>query len=157
MSKKNTKSGLSSDQQTFEHRQDNTDTHMHEDQSLRVPIHEEELSATKQSRQIGQVRVDKDVVSEEKILEIPVTEERVRVERHAVDRSMSNDPNAFQEGTFEIPIRADQVDVLKQVRVAEEVEIGKEAVQRTEQVSGTVRHEEVRIKEDTTIDEVPNR
>jgi uncharacterized protein (TIGR02271 family) len=157
MAKKNTSSGLGADGRPFEHLQDNADTHIHESDTLRVPVHEEELTATKQTREIGEVRVDKSVVSEEKVLEIPVTEERVRVERHAVDRSASDDPNAFQEGTFEIPIRADQVDVQKQVRVAEEVEIGKEAVQRTEQVSGTVRHEEVRINEDATIDKTPNR
>ncbi len=120
-----------------------------ETDTLRVPIHEEELSATKTPREIGQVRIDKDVISEEKTIEVPVTEERVRVERHVVDRPVGADDTAFQEGTIEVPVRGEDVQLQKSVRVAEEVEIGKEAVQRTQQVSGTVRREEVRVTDDT--------
>ncbi|HEV2108417.1 MAG TPA: DUF2382 domain-containing protein [Thermomicrobiales bacterium] len=116
--------------------------------SVRVPLHEEELTATKRDRQIGEVAIDKDVVTEEKVMEVPVTEERVRVERHAVDRDATGDTDAFKEGTIEVPIRGEDVEVQKRARVAEEVEIEKEAVQRTEEVAGTVRHEEVRIDEE---------
>jgi len=117
-------------------------------ETLRVPVHEEELSATKTQRQIGQVRVEKDVVAEEKALEVPVTEERVRVERRVVDRPVGADEGTFEEGTIEVPIRGEDVHLQKTARVAEEIEIGKEAVQRTEQVAGTVRREEVRVTED---------
>jgi uncharacterized protein (TIGR02271 family) len=118
-----------------------------ETDATRIPLHEEELSATKRERQIGEVDIEKDVVSEEKVLEVPVTEERVRVERHAVDRAATGDDHAFEEGTIEVPIKGEEVDVNKNVRVTEEVEIEKDAVQRTEEVSGTVRHEEVRVDE----------
>jgi uncharacterized protein (TIGR02271 family) len=46
-------------------------------------------------------------------------------------------------------VRGEEVDVQKRVRVAEEIEVGKEAVQRTERVAGTVRREEVRVEEST--------
>jgi uncharacterized protein (TIGR02271 family) len=120
-----------------------------EDEALRVPVHEEELAATKREREIGEVRIEKDVIAEERTLEVPITEERVRVERRVVDRAAdASDATAFEEGVIEVPIRGEEVDVQKQVRVAEEIEIGKEAVQRTEQVTGTVRREQVRIDED---------
>ncbi|CAA9586856.1 MAG: hypothetical protein AVDCRST_MAG19-4970 [uncultured Thermomicrobiales bacterium] len=48
---------------------------------------------------------------------------------------------------MDVPIMGEEVSLQKTVRVAEEVEIGKEAVQRTEQVAGTVRREEVSIEE----------
>jgi uncharacterized protein (TIGR02271 family) len=115
--------------------------------SVRVPLHEEELTATKRERQIGEVDIEKDVVTEEKVMEVPVTEERVRVERHAVDRDATGDTDAFEEGTIEVPIRGEEVDVQKRARVTEEVEIEKDAVQRTEEVAGTVRREEVRVDE----------
>ena len=124
-------------------------THVHEDDRIRVPVREEELTATKRAREVGEVRVEKDVVAEERTLEVPVTEERVRVERRVVDRPAdAADATAFEEGTIEVPIRGEEVELQKRVRVAEEVEIGKEAVQRTEQVGGTVRREEVRVSED---------
>lgn len=54
---------------------------------------------------------------------------------------------AFTEGVIEIPLRGELVDVAKQVRVVEEIELGKEAVRRTEQVGGTVRREEIHFRE----------
>ena len=115
-------------------------------ETIAVPVHEEELTATKTAHEVGEVRIEKDVVAQEQVLNVPVTEERVRVERHAVDRpATAADANAFQEGTIEVPVYGEEVQLQRQVRVAEEVEIGKEAVQRTEQVAGTVRREEVRV------------
>ena len=137
-------------EQPFEHdSHPDVVSHVHDDDRIRVPVHEEELTATTRERELGEVRVEKDVVAEERTLEVPVTEERVRVERRVVDRPAdAADAAAFEEGTIEVPIRGEEVEVQKRVRVAEEVEIGKEAVQRTEQVGGTVRREEVRVSED---------
>jgi uncharacterized protein (TIGR02271 family) len=117
-------------------------------ETIAVPVHEEELTAVKRQREIGEVEIEKDVVAEQRTIEVPVTEERVRVERRVVDRPVdATDATAFEEGVIEVPIRGEEVELQKQVRVAEEVEIGKEAVQRTEQVTGTVRREEVHINE----------
>jgi uncharacterized protein (TIGR02271 family) len=91
------------------------------------------------------------VVEEERTLDVPVTEERVRVTRRTVDRAGTADDGAFTEGTIDVPVRGEQVELEKRVRVAEEVEVGKEAVQRTERVGGTVRREEVRV-DDQTVD-----
>jgi len=125
-------------------------TDLRSGETLRVPVHEEELTATKRPVEQGQVRIEKDVVAEERTLDVPVTEERVFVERRAVDRDAGVDATAFQEGTIEVPVRGEEVDVQKRVRVAEEVEVGKEAVARTERVAGTVRREEVHIDDSTT-------
>jgi uncharacterized protein (TIGR02271 family) len=121
--------------------------------TIRVPVHEEELTATKRPRQIGEVGIEKDVVEEQRTIEVPVTEERVRVQRRAVDRPAdASDTTAFQEGTIAVPIQGEEVQLQKTTRVAEEVEVGKEAVQRTEQATGTVRREEVRVRENTNVD-----
>ncbi|HEX5992469.1 MAG TPA: DUF2171 domain-containing protein, partial [Thermomicrobiales bacterium] len=56
------------------------------DEEIRVPVMEEELTATVRAQDAGAVRIEKDVVAEERTLEVPVTEERVRVERRVVDR-----------------------------------------------------------------------
>ena len=114
-----------------------------------VPVREETLRAGTRAVRSGQVRVEKDVVSEERTIDVPVTEERVRVERHVVDRPVTAaDADAFEETVIEVPVYGEDVVVDKTVRVAEEVEISKERVQRTERVSGTVRHEEVRVVDD---------
>jgi uncharacterized protein (TIGR02271 family) len=123
------------------------------DEEIRVPVMEEELTATVREREAGAVRIEKDVVTEEQTLDVPVTEERVRVERRVVDRPVSAaDADAFEETVIDVPLRSETVDVQKQARVAEEVVVSKEATQRTERVADTVRREEVIVDEDATVD-----
>jgi uncharacterized protein (TIGR02271 family) len=120
--------------------------------TINVPVREEELTATRRQVERGAVRIDKDVVEEERTLEVPVTEERVTVNRRTVDREATVDDTAFEGGAIEVPVRGEEVDVEKRARITEEVEIGKEAVQRTERVSDTVRREEVRVEDGTVGD-----
>ena len=118
--------------------------------TLRVPVYEEELTATKTAREAGGVRIEKDVVAEEQVLEVPVTEERLKVVHRTVDRPVdATDTDAFEEMIVDVPVRTEEVELSKRVRVGEEVEIQKEEVQRTERVAGTVRREEVHVTEAT--------
>jgi len=128
-------------------------TQVDTDEEIRIPVMEEELTATVREREAGAVRIEKDVVAEERTLEVPVTEERVRVERRVVDRPVSAaDADAFQETVIDVPLTTEEVDIQKRARVAEEVVVSKEATQRTERVSDTVRREEVFVDEDATAD-----
>ena len=121
---------------------------------IRIPVMEEELTATVRPQEAGAVRIEKNVVAEERTLEVPVTEERLRVERRVVDRPVTAaDADAFEETVIEVPLRSETVDVQKQARVAEEVVVSKEATQRTERVADTVRREEVVVDEDATLND----
>jgi uncharacterized protein (TIGR02271 family) len=120
-----------------------------EEDEIRIPVMEEELTATVRQQEAGAVHIEKRVVTEERTLDVPVTEERIRVERRVVDRAATSaDAGAFEETVIDVPLRSETVDVQKHARVAEEVTVSKDAVQRTEQVRGTVRHEEVYVDED---------
>ena len=121
-------------------------------EALVVPVHEEELVATKRAREAGQVQITKDVVEEARTLEVPVTEERVQVTRRVVDRVGDTDAAAFREETIEVPLTTEEVELQKRVRVAEEVEIDREAVQTTQSVQGTVRREVVDVNETTAVE-----
>jgi uncharacterized protein (TIGR02271 family) len=124
-----------------------TDQVLGEGETVVVPVFEEELTATKTPYERGEVRVEKDVVTEERVLDVPVTEEEVHVQRRAVDRPIEAPERAFEERVIEVPLRGEDVELQKRVRVAEEVEISKEPVQRTERVAGKVRREEVHVEE----------
>jgi uncharacterized protein (TIGR02271 family) len=127
-------------------------TQVREGDRVRVPVHEEELVASKRPAEAGKVRIEKDIVTEERTMEVPVTEERVRVSQVAADRDAPiDDATAFQEGVIEVPLRTEEVELEKRARVTGEVVVEKEATQRTEQVGGTVRREEVRV-DDTTVE-----
>jgi len=116
-------------------------------EALRVPVHEEELTATTRPVDRGEVQVSKSVVTEEQSLNVPVTEERVQVVRRAVDREVTPDDIAFKDGTISVPVKGEEVDLQKRARVTEEVDISKEAVQQTKQVGGTVRKEQVQVED----------
>lgn len=116
-----------------------------EDQ-LRVQLSEEQLDVRTRQVQRGIVRVRKDVVSEQQTVNVPLREETVHVERHAVNRDLGTAPaDAFTEQEFEIQLTGEEVDVTKRAVVREEVEIDTDVVERTERVSETVRREEVHI------------
>jgi uncharacterized protein (TIGR02271 family) len=127
------------------------DTDVTDRDALRVPVHEEELAATTRPVERGQVRVTKDVVAEEQQLDVPVTEEHAHVTRRTVDRDVTPDDTAFQEGTIEVPLRGEEVDVDKRARVVEEVDIEKHAETGTRRVGDTVRREEVRVEGDDVV------
>jgi uncharacterized protein (TIGR02271 family) len=83
---------------------------------------EEELTATVREQEAGAVRIEKDVIEEERTLEVPVIEERVRIERRIVDRpATAADAGTFEETVIDVPLRTETVDVQKQARVDEEI------------------------------------
>ena len=114
---------------------------------ITVPVHEEELQAVTRERDRGVVRIEKDVVEEDRVMDVPLTEERVRVRQVAA--SGAADPTAFEEGVIEVPVRGEEVELRKTTRQTGAVEVEKEAVQRTERVAGTVRKEQVRVDKGT--------
>jgi len=119
-----------------------------------IPLREEELTATVRETEGGAARIQKRVVSEDRVLEVPVTEEQIRVQRRVVDRAAGvDDGDAFEEIVIEVPLTQQEVELRKQARVAEEVVVSKEAIQHTEQVRGTVRREEVDVVDEGIVTE----
>ncbi|MGI9149822.1 MAG: YsnF/AvaK domain-containing protein [Chloroflexota bacterium] len=116
-----------------------------------MQLREEELVARKEQVETGQVQIGKEVVSEQRTLEVPVTREEVTIERHPVDRRPSERPIGERGETIEVPVREEQVQLEKQAVVYEEVGVGKREVQETQQVSGTVRREEARIEHEGAV------
>jgi len=121
---------------------------------LVIPLREEELTATVRETEAGAARIQKRVVAEDRVLEVPVTEEQIRVERRVVDRAAgANDADAFEEMVIDVPLTQQEVELRKQARVAEEVVVSKDAIQHTEQVRGTVRREEVDVVDEGMLTE----
>ena len=144
---------LEHDAEPFLHEQDTQETHVNAGDHISVAVHEEDLAARTRQVERGAVRVDKDVITEEQSIDVPVTEEHVEVTRRTVDRDVAASADAFEEGTIEVPVRGEEVDVEKRTRVVGEVDIDKTAEQRTARVTDTVRREEVTV-DDEVVDAV---
>lgn len=117
----------------------------------RLQLREEELIPRKRSVQTGELRLQTDVVEEQRTVEVPITREEVYVERHPVDRRPSDRPITEAGETIEVPVMEEEVMVEKRAVVYEEVEVGKRAVQETESVGATVRREELRVEDEDNV------
>ena len=116
-------------------------------------LREEELQARKTAVETGRVHLGKDVVEEQRTMEVPVSREEVYVERHPVDRRPADRPISDTESeTIRVPVREEQVEVEKQPVVYEEVGVGKRVTQDTREVSDTVRREELRMENEGDVE-----
>jgi uncharacterized protein (TIGR02271 family) len=117
------------------------------DSTLRVPVHEEQLDATKRREAAGEVTINKRVVTDQETIEVPLTEERVRVDWRTPTDDTAADGAAFEEGSIEVPINREVVDINKRTVRTGELEVSKDIDEHMEQVSESVRREVVDVDE----------
>jgi uncharacterized protein (TIGR02271 family) len=116
-------------------------------EDIRMPVAEEELDVVKRDREAGEVRLRKDVVTETKRIDVPVTREEVRVERVPVsDREARPGESAFREESVSVPIHEEEIEVRKRPVVKEEVRLQKERVTEQRAAEADVRKERVDIE-----------
>ncbi|HEV2564753.1 MAG TPA: YsnF/AvaK domain-containing protein [Microvirga sp.] len=116
-----------------------------------IPVAEEELHVGKREVSHGRVRIRSHVIERPVQEQVTLSEERVAVERRPVEGSMRTGAvgdDLFQERTIEVEERAEEAVVSKEARVVEEVVVRKEADQRTETISDTVRKTEVEVEDE---------
>jgi uncharacterized protein (TIGR02271 family) len=113
----------------------------------RIPVVEERLSVGKRETEHGRVRIRSYVVETPVEERVALREERVQVERRPVDRPVAAGDDAFRERTVEATESAEEAVVSKEARVTEEVVVRKQAEERTETVSDTVRRTEVEVED----------
>ncbi len=116
----------------------------------RLQLLKEVLKVNKERVQKGEVRVRKEIITEMRTLEVPVTREELVIERQVVvDGRVTGE---ISEGeTIRIPLSEEQVRVDKQAVVAEEVTIGKRDVEEIKEVKESVRREELRTETDGSV------
>ncbi|ANF98802.1 hypothetical protein AR543_13260 [Paenibacillus bovis] len=115
-----------------------------DEQNLR--LREERLDVSKNEVRTGEVEIRKEVVEEQKTINVPVNHEEVVIERRAINNEQTNEP-VGQSEQIRIPVSEEQVQVDKHNVVTGEVEVHKRTVQDTEQVQDTVKREEARINQ----------
>jgi uncharacterized protein (TIGR02271 family) len=116
-----------------------------------IPVAEERLTVGKRDVSHGRVRIRSYMVERPVSEQVNLREEHVEVERRPVSGTtqagtISGDP--FQERTIEVEERSEEAVVSKEARVVEEVVVRKEAEQRTETISDTVRKTEVNVEDE---------
>jgi uncharacterized protein (TIGR02271 family) len=114
----------------------------HGDQSIQ--LHEERVKVHKQPVETGDVTLRKEVHTEHKHIDVPVTKEEVVIERHPASGNTTG--NITGNETIRVPVREEHVQVEKETVATDEVSVGKRKVQQTEGVDTTIRKEDVRVE-----------
>jgi len=110
-----------------------------------VRAHEERLHVEKTPVERGEVRVRKEVHTEHKTLDVPVTREEVVIERRPASGKEVSASELQAGKEVRIPVREEEVNVEKQTVAREEVSVGKKRVQDTKHVDETLRKEEIKV------------
>jgi uncharacterized protein (TIGR02271 family) len=116
-----------------------------------IPVVQEELRVGKRQVQRG-VRIYQHVTAKPVEKQVQLRDERVTVERRAVDRpttaATGDMANAFQEKSYRVTETHEEPVVEKAARVVEEVVVHKDANVRTETVRDQVRRTDVEVQQD---------
>jgi len=136
--------GFSNTTASYERTADLTDRDLDLDEDRKLRLREEQLDVSKTKVETGEVYVHKDVIEEQKTINVPVTREEVVIERRAINDDPTGEVVGVDE-TIRIPVSEEKVEVRKNTVVTGEVDVHKRQIQETEQVKDTVKREEARI------------
>ena len=117
------------------------------DHDTTLEVIKEDLAVGKREVQTGGVRVRSRIVAKPVSESIRLREEEVFVTRTPVNRPATDaNLDTFKEGTITMTETAEVPVVEKSARVVEEISIGKQATERVETITETVRETEVDVE-----------
>jgi uncharacterized protein (TIGR02271 family) len=114
----------------------------------KLELHKEELDITKNSVNAGEVVLSKEVVEEQKTIDVPVMHEEVVITRTPVNNSSSNATISSSDESIHIPVSQEEVETHKYTVTTEEISASKRQVSETQHIEETLRREEAKV--DTT-------
>jgi len=118
----------------------------------KLELREEQLHVDKQPVETGEVRLRKEVITEHRTIDVPVSREEVIVERHATAGKAAAGETISAGEEIRVPVREEQVHVSKDTVVKEEVSLRKQKVTDTKRVGEDVRREELRVDKQGKVD-----
>lgn len=113
-----------------------------------IQVMEERLRVGKRQVDKGKVRIRSYIVETPVQEQVSLRSERVFLERRPVDRALTGDEAAFTDRVIEAEEHREEAVVSKEARVTEEIGLRRQADERTEMVSDTVRRTEVEIDDE---------
>ncbi|MEC1523150.1 YsnF/AvaK domain-containing protein [Neobacillus niacini] len=115
-----------------------------------LELHKEELDITKNKVDAGEVVLSKEVVEEQKTVEVPVMHEEVVIKRTPLNER--SNASISSDETIHIPVSQEQVQVNKYTVATEEVTASKRQVQETQQIQETLKHETANVNTTGSVD-----
>lgn len=112
-----------------------------------LPIIQEEAVINKRVVETGKVTISKKISEHEEIVDVPLFQEKVDVERVPINQVVQERPAVRQDGeTMIIPVVQEQVFYQKRLMLVEELHVRKQVVETHQPQKITLVKEEVEIK-----------
>ena len=116
----------------------------------RIQLLGEVLRVHKDRISRGEVRIRKEVITEQQTIQVPVSREELVIERIAASGQTGVQGQIGENSEIRIPLTEETASVDRQTVVREEIAVGKRAVESVQEVGGAVRHEELEVEDGTT-------
>src|SRR6478735_2565035 len=113
---------------------------------------EEQLHVGTEKVQTGRARLRKFVVTEDQTVTVPVTREEVRVVREPVAPGDTADDVTIGEAAADVVLTEERVVVNKETVPVEKVRLGTETITDQQDVTESVRKEQIELEDDATVD-----
>ena len=114
------------------------------DEDVKLRLRKEELDINKSRVQKGEVEFSKEIIEEQKRVDVPVTREEVVIVRRSLNNEASDSP-ITDEDTIRIPVSEEIVDVNKHTVVTGEISAHKHSIEDTRHIDESLRREEARV------------
>jgi uncharacterized protein (TIGR02271 family) len=125
--------------------------HVDVENERRIQLLSERLRVNKERVQQGEVRLRKEVRTETQNIEVPVTHEELVIERVPVSGERAATGQIGANDEIRVPLSEQRVNVEKRPVVREEVRVGKKVVEKTQNVTDQVRHEELKVDDERNL------
>ena len=125
------------------------------DEGAKLLLRQEELDISKSRVQTGEVEFGKEIIEEQKSVDVPVIREEIVIERRTLNNEHSDSPITAEE-TIRIPVSQEIVNVDKHTIITGEVIAHKQDIEETKHIDETLKREEARIKEFGNPDVIDN-
>ncbi len=114
---------------------------------ITIPVIEEEIVVGKEYVDTGKVKISKKISEHQQTIDIPLIQERVSVERVAINKFVDTPPEIRHEGDLMIiPVLEEQIVVQKRLVLVEELHVTKQLVETHHSEEVTTRKEDVNIE-----------
>lgn len=118
-----------------------------------LQLREERLKVAKKSVEAGEVGIRKEVITEHKTITVPVEREEIVIERRpGSGKIVEGGIGSSGSEEIRIPVKREELEVGKEAVVADEVTVGKRKVKGTEQATGTIRKEQLKVDKRGDVD-----
>lgn len=112
-----------------------------DDNNAKLQLREEQLDIVKRWIKTGEVDIQKEVLTEEKSIIVPITREELVIRKKALFETADEHTESIR-----IPVSEERIEVIKHMVVLEDVSIYKRKFEEIQHVEETIRKERAHIE-----------